>query len=205
MSTLERAVAIAAEAHAGQADKAGAPYLLHTLRVMLQLETAEERMAGVLHDVVEDSPWTLDQLRAEGFSPQVLDAVDAVTRQEVESYEDFVLRAGRHPIGRRVKIADLRDNLDLSRIPHPTERDRARLDRYRRALELLAREEALGGVGGCRASTQTARSECHSRASGFQGRRSCLPSSVRARQARPPPAGRQAPRRRGARPSPRRS
>jgi (p)ppGpp synthase/HD superfamily hydrolase len=137
MSTLERAIAIAAEAHAGQVDKAGAPYILHPLRVMLRCRTNEERMAGVLHDVVEDTPWTLEKLRAEGFSDAVLSGVDAVTRRETESYEEFVERAGRDPIGRVVKIADLEDNSDLSRLPNPTDRDWERLEKYKRALVAL--------------------------------------------------------------------
>jgi hypothetical protein len=137
MSTLERAVAIAAEAHAGQLDKAGAPYILHPLRLMLEMETAEERIAAVLHDVVEDTDWTLKRLRGEGFSPAVVEAVDALTRRDGETYEAFVLRAGRNPIGRRVKLADLRDNCDLSRIAHPTRKDLDRVAKYERAIAVL--------------------------------------------------------------------
>ena len=138
MSTLERAIALAATAHAGQTDKAGAPYILHVLRVMLRCETNEERMAAVMHDMVEDCGWTLDQLRAEGFPEPVVEAVDAVTRRDGETYEDFVLRAKLHPIGRRVKLADLADNSDLSRLPEVTPRDHARLEKYRRAMDALS-------------------------------------------------------------------
>jgi hypothetical protein len=138
MSTLERAIALAATAHAGQTDKAGAPYILHALRVMLRCETNEERMAAVMHDMVEDCGWTLDQLRAEGFPEPVVEAVDAVTRRDGETYEDFVLRARLHPIGRRVKLADLADNSDLSRLPEVTPRDQARLEKYRRAMDALS-------------------------------------------------------------------
>ena len=138
MSTLERAIALAATAHAGQTDKAGAPYILHVLRVMLRCETNEERMAAVMHDMVEDCGWTLDQLRAEGFPEPVVEAVDAVTRRDGETYDDFVLRAKLHPIGRRVKLADLADNSDLSRLPEVTPRDQARLENYRRAMDALS-------------------------------------------------------------------
>ena len=138
MSTLERAIALAAIAHEGQIDKAGAPYILHVLRVMLRLTTPEERMAAALHDVVEDCGWTLDRLRAEGFPEEVIAGIDAVTRRDSESYEEFVLRAKAHPIGRRVKMADLEDNSDLTRLPRITERDQARLEKYRRAMEVLA-------------------------------------------------------------------
>ena len=137
MSTLERAIAIAAEAHAGQRDKGGAPYVLHPLRVMLRLDAEADRIAGVLHDVVEDSPWTLDDLRAEGFSEAVVRALDHLTRREGESYEAFVRRASTDPIGARVKAADLEENMDLGRIPAPTARDRARLMRYEQALAVL--------------------------------------------------------------------
>jgi (p)ppGpp synthase/HD superfamily hydrolase len=137
MSTLERAIALAATAHEGQIDKAGAPYILHVLRVMLRLDTAAERTAGVLHDIVEDCGWTLDRLREEGFSEEVVLGVDAVTRRESESYEDFVLRAKTNPIGHRVKMADLEDNSDVTRLSEISERDQARLDKYRLAMEVL--------------------------------------------------------------------
>ena len=137
MSTLERAIAIAAEGHAGQIDKAGQPYVLHPLRVMLRPDTTDERIAGVLHDVVEDCGWTLDDLRAEGFSEAVLRAVDAVTSREGEDYDHFVARAAANPIGRKVKLADLEDNCDLRRISHPTEKDHARIEKYRRAIRTI--------------------------------------------------------------------
>lgn len=140
MSTLERAIAIAAEAHAGQQDKAGESYILHPLRVMLAVTTPEERMAGVLHDLVEDTPWTLEQLRAEGFPEAVVEAVDALTRRDGEDYFDFVLRAGSHPVARLVKRADLRDNLDLTRIATPTQREHDRIVRYEKALKMLGAE-----------------------------------------------------------------
>ncbi len=137
MRTLEHAIALAASAHEGQVDKAGAPYILHPLRVMLRVASTEERIVAVLHDVIEDCGWSLDRLRAEGFSEAVIAALDSVTRRDGESYEAFVLRAAANPIGRRVKIADLEDNCDLSRITNPTERDRERVEKYRRALRLI--------------------------------------------------------------------
>jgi len=139
MATLERAVAIAAEAHAGQVDKAGTPYLLHPLRVMLACRAPEERIVAVLHDVVEDTPWTFERLRAEGFSETVLEGLESVTKrpEEESDYMAFVRRASRHPIGRRVKMADLHDNSDVSRIANPTPKDFARLERYQHAIEYL--------------------------------------------------------------------
>jgi (p)ppGpp synthase/HD superfamily hydrolase len=149
MATLEHAIALAAQAHAGQVDKAGAPYVLHPLRMMLRLTTPEERMAACLHDVVEDCGWTLERLRAEGFAEAVIEAVDAVTRRAEEDYEAFVRRAAAHPIGRRVKLADLEDNCDLTRMASPTERDRARSEKYRRAIAAIHRlAGASPGEGG---------------------------------------------------------
>jgi (p)ppGpp synthase/HD superfamily hydrolase len=138
MSTLERAIEIAAAGHAGQKDKAGAPYVLHPLRMMLALATNEERIVAVLHDVVEDvSGWSFERLRQEGFSEEILAALDSVTKREGEDYDAFVRRAAVNPIGRRVKMADLRDNCDLSRIAAPTARDHERIAKYRRALAYL--------------------------------------------------------------------
>jgi hypothetical protein len=131
---LEDAIRLAVDAHRGQVDKAGAPYVLHPLRLMLSMGTSPERMAAVLHDVVEDSGITLGELQRLGYPPDVVDAVDALTRREGETYEDFVERAGRSPIARAVKAADLRDNMDLSRIAEPTEKDEQRAEKYRRAL-----------------------------------------------------------------------
>jgi (p)ppGpp synthase/HD superfamily hydrolase len=140
MSTLERAIAIAAEAHAGQVDKAGTPYVLHPLRVMLGLSSTDERVVAVLHDVCEDCPgWSFDRLRSEGFSNRIIDALQSVTKRDAEDYDDFVRRSAANPIGRRVKLADLHDNSDLSRIASPTERDLQRIAKYRRAIDLIGR------------------------------------------------------------------
>jgi len=140
MSTLERAIAIAAEAHAGQVDKAGAPYVLHPLRMMLKMPSNEARIVAVLHDVCEDCPgWDFDRLRREGFSGEIIAAVDSVTARAGEDYETFVRRAAADPIGRAVKLADLQDNSDLGRIAAPSQRDFDRIEKYRRAIELIGR------------------------------------------------------------------
>jgi (p)ppGpp synthase/HD superfamily hydrolase len=135
--TLERAIAIAATAHAGQVDKGGAPYILHPLQVMLRMHTLEERIVAVLHDVVEDCGISLDDLRQEGFSEEVLSAIASVTKVPGESYEDFVERAAQNPIGRVVKLADLEENSDLSRIASPSWEDLERVEKYRRAIGRL--------------------------------------------------------------------
>jgi (p)ppGpp synthase/HD superfamily hydrolase len=112
MSTLERAIEIAARAHAGQFDPVGEPYILHPLRMMFTLHSSEARIVAILHDVVEKSgDWTLERLRLEGFSAEILEAVEALTKKPGETFEDLVKRAGRNRIGRLVKIADIQDHL----------------------------------------------------------------------------------------------
>ncbi|MBM4112819.1 MAG: HD domain-containing protein [Phycisphaerae bacterium] len=142
MATLERAIVIAAKAHQGQTDKAGAPYILHPIRVMMSLSSVDERIVGVLHDVVEDSPWTFEALTNEGFSSVVIEALRSVTKLDGEVYEDFVLRASRNIIGAKVKLADLTDNSDISRIANPTDKDYKRLEKYQRAIRMLSGEHS---------------------------------------------------------------
>jgi (p)ppGpp synthase/HD superfamily hydrolase len=144
MATLARAVAIAAEAHDGQQDKHGAPYILHPIRVMLKMDSEEAMIAAVLHDVVEDSDWTLERLREEGFSERVLSAVDHLTKRESEEddYDGFVRRTMEDPLALKVKIADLEDNMDSRRIGEFTRRDAARIEKYHRAWAALRRKES---------------------------------------------------------------
>lgn len=137
MTTLARAIAIAAQAHQEQHDKAGAPYILHPLRMMAQLHGEAERIVAVLHDLIEDTDWTLDQLRAEGFSDDVLAAIDCLTKRDDESYEAFIERASYNELARQVKLADLEDNMDLRRIAEVTDQDLERLRKYHRARQVL--------------------------------------------------------------------
>lgn len=140
-AALERAIALAVEKHAGQVDKAGSPYILHPLRVMLAVDGEYERMAAVLHDVVEDCVVTPSDLRGRGFPEPVVEAIEALTKRPDEHgpdrYFDFVERAGQNDIARAVKLADIADNMDLSRIESPTEEDHLRVERYRKARKLL--------------------------------------------------------------------
>jgi (p)ppGpp synthase/HD superfamily hydrolase len=139
MATLEQAIALAVQAHTGQQDKAGRPYILHPLRVMLAQTTDAEMIAAVLHDVVEDTPVTLEDLQAAGFSAEVLAAVESVTHREDETYEAYLERCRANPIGLRVKLADLHDNMDIRRIQTLSQRDMARLERYLQAWHFLTR------------------------------------------------------------------
>ena len=149
---LENAIKIAVEAHTGQVDKGGSPYILHPLRVMLSLDKEEERIVGVLHDVVEDcAGWSWERLEAEGFSEEIIQALKSVSKtpeeeaeyqslpedQRLDHYLQFIERAKANKIGRNVKAADIRDNLDISRIDDITVADIQRLKRYSKALRLL--------------------------------------------------------------------
>lgn len=137
MSTLERAIAIASQAHAGQVDKGGQPYILHPLRVMLRVSTPYERMAAVLHDVVEDTPATLKSLSDEGFACEVVEAVDALTKRTGETRMQAAARAKANPIARAVKLADNAENMDISRLPNPTAKDYERLREYESVRQFL--------------------------------------------------------------------
>ena len=136
-ATVEDAISIAAQAHKGQKDKAGAPYLLHPLRMMMRMTSEAAMMAAVLHDVVEDTDWTLERLRQEGFSDEVLEAVDCLTHREGESYEEFVARVRANPMARQVKIADLEDNMNIRRMSRLGAKDLERLEKYHRAWCVL--------------------------------------------------------------------
>lgn len=136
---LEHAIEIAVEAHKGQIDKGGSPYILHPLRVMMSVDLELEKIVAVLHDVVEDSNWTFESLLAEGFSIEVIEALKSVTKNsDNEDYDLFIQRAMQNPIGRKVKIADLRDNLDVTRISEITDTDVKRINKYKKALKLLS-------------------------------------------------------------------
>ncbi|KAB8038472.1 HD domain-containing protein [Janthinobacterium aquaticum] len=138
-ATLERAIEIAARTHAGQVDKGGAPYILHPLRVMLRVAPGVQQIVAVLHDVVEDSDGrvTFEDLACEGFAAEVIEALRAVSKVKGESYADFVARAARNPTGKAVKLADLLENSDLSRIAQPSQKDLERLEKYRAAIAYL--------------------------------------------------------------------
>lgn len=144
--TLERAIALAAQLHEGQEDKAGAHYILHPLRVMFRLTTESDRRVGVLHDVVEDCGVTPECLLRLGLPAEEVEAIQALTKRpdedgSDEGYARFIERAGRSPQARRVKLADLADNLDESRLGSLTDKDRARLAKYERARSAL---QAMG-------------------------------------------------------------
>jgi (p)ppGpp synthase/HD superfamily hydrolase len=137
MRDLEDAIELAVKAHRGQKDKYGRPYILHPLSLMLKMESDEQMTAAVLHDVVEDTSVTLEDLKREGFGPRILEAVDSLSRREGESYEDYIERLSGNPAAVKVKLADLEHNMLLTRMPDISEADIPRLARYLRAWKKL--------------------------------------------------------------------
>lgn len=137
MSTLEKAIAIAAAAHAGQVDKAGQAYILHPLRVMLAMNTGAERIVAVLHDVVEDCDVSFDDLAQAGFEAEIVEALRALSKLPGETKLQAAARVVQNPLATRVKLADNLDNMDLSRIKNPQAADFARLEEYKKVRTFL--------------------------------------------------------------------
>lgn len=134
---LSKAIIIVTEAHLGQVDKGGEAYILHPLRVMMSLKDYEHKIVAVLHDVLEDTSLSSEDLRLEGFSEKIIDALIHLTRRKNESYEEFIERVIKNPIATAVKLADIKDNMDLSRLENPKEEDYIRLEKYERAKKRL--------------------------------------------------------------------
>ena len=151
MSTLERAIEIACEAHRGQRDKAGNDYIDHPMRVMEMGRTVEEKIVGVLHDVVEDAAeWSFERLEAEGFAPEIIEALRCVTkRSEEEPYDKFIARVKTNKLAVAVKLNDLTDNMDIRRLPYISDKDVKRLKKYLKAYKQLLGESTYS-VYACR-------------------------------------------------------
>ena len=142
MSSLRRAIEIAFEAHEGQTRIGGEAFVNHPMRVAVALSnrgySSWVLQAAWLHDVVEDTPWTLDDLRREGFGARTVDLVDALTRREGETYFQYIDRVCLGPISTEVKIEDNGDNSNPESLQHIDAADRAwRVKRYAKALVLL--------------------------------------------------------------------
>jgi (p)ppGpp synthase/HD superfamily hydrolase len=142
MNLLEKVITFALEAHTGQIDKYGRPYILHPLHLMSQMDTDEERMVALLHDVVEDTNRTPADIAALGVPHSVVEAVALLTHHKEQiPYLDYVRALKSNPLARKVKLADLRHNMDIRRMDAIREKDAARLERYRRAWQILTTEE----------------------------------------------------------------
>jgi (p)ppGpp synthase/HD superfamily hydrolase len=137
MADLEKALQIAVRAHAGQKDKNGAPYIFHSIRVMTRCASPDAKIVALLHDVVEDTDVTFEELEKEGFSDRILAALMLVTRSDDETYEEFVERTTQDAIAIEVKIADLEDNSDIRRLSEVDEKTMERFKRYLAAYKKL--------------------------------------------------------------------
>lgn len=144
MSTLNKAIQIASQAHSGQKDKYGRPFILHPLRMLTQMETEPEMIVAALHDVVEKSEKTLADLKKAGFGPDILTAVECLTKRESEPYLEYIRRTRINALAKRVKEADLHDHLDSLKKYGLTEVSPARLARYAEALEVLGKDKSEG-------------------------------------------------------------
>jgi (p)ppGpp synthase/HD superfamily hydrolase len=134
MATLQKALEIAVDAHKNQYDKGGCLYVLHPIRMSLKAETNDEQITAMLHDVVEDCvDWTLDKLQNEGFSDTIINAIDRLTRRSNETYFEFIERCCGSIISIKVKLLDIADNMDITRLPTMEEKDLARMKRYHKA------------------------------------------------------------------------
>lgn len=140
MVLYQQALAIAKDAHKGQVDKAGVDYIQHPLFVASLVEDELAKTVALLHDVVEDSDWTLEDLRMEGLPEEVVQAVGILTKKRNENYEEYILRVKQNPLARQVKLADLKHNSDLSRLANVTDRDRKRVAKYQKAISYLSEE-----------------------------------------------------------------
>ena len=138
---LDKAAYMCVTRHAGQRDKAGEAYFQHPMRVAMRCATPEEKMVALLHDTIEDCGVTPAELLGDGFPQDIVDGVLSVTKREGESYEDFVARAGRHPLGRVVKLHDLEDNLDALRLDSFDAAMAERYNKYLKARRRLRGEE----------------------------------------------------------------
>ena len=132
-----KAMKIAYDAHYGQSDKAGVPYIYHPIHLAEQMTDEDSICVALLHDVVEDSTVSLDQLRSEGFNDAVISAVRLLTHDESVPYMDYIYQISRNPLARKVKLADLQHNSDITRLESRDEKAVSRLNRYKDAIALL--------------------------------------------------------------------
>ena len=133
----KRALAMCFEAHRDQVDKSGMPYVFHPFHLAEQMEDEESTCVALLHDVMEDTEFTVDDIRALGMPETVIEALELLTHDEAEPYLEYVARVARNPLAAKVKRADLLHNSDLSRLDEVTDRDRDRVKKYEKALAIL--------------------------------------------------------------------
>ena len=135
---IDIALAIAKKAHAGQVDKAGIDYIQHPLYVASQVKTEQEKAVALLHDVIEDSDVTVDDLLVSGLSNEVVTAVQILTKKKGQSYQEYLEKVKSNNLARVVKLADLKHNSDLSRLKSVTNTDSERVKKYKNAINYLS-------------------------------------------------------------------
>ncbi|WP_250306945.1 HD domain-containing protein [Streptococcus sp. Marseille-Q3533] len=138
-SIVDLALSIARKAHEGQLDKAGVDYIEHPIYVASQVDTEEEKAVALLHDVIEDSPVSAEELLQAGLPETVVTAVQVLTKKKEQDYQTYLETVKKNPLARVVKLADLKHNSDLSRLSSITEKDRERLKKYKKAIDFLSR------------------------------------------------------------------
>ena len=138
-SIVDLALSIARKAHEGQLDKAGVDYIEHPIYVASQVDTEEEKAVALLHDVIEDSPVSAEELLQAGLPETVVTAVQVLTKKKEQDYQTYLENVKKNPLARVVKLADLKHNSDLSRLSSITEKDRERLKKYKKAIDFLSR------------------------------------------------------------------
>ena len=140
-SIVDLALSIARKAHEGQLDKAGVDYIEHPIYVASQVDTEEEKAVALLHDVIEDSPVSAEELLQAGLPETVVTAVQILTKKKEQDYQTYLETVKKNPLARVVKLADLKHNSDLSRLSSITEKDRERLKKYKKAIDFLSRQK----------------------------------------------------------------
>ena len=138
-SIVDLALSIARKAHEGQLDKAGVDYIEHPIYVASRVDTEEEKAVALLHDVIEDSPVSAEELLQAGLPETVVTAVQILTKKKEQDYQTYLETVKKNPLARVVKLADLKHNSDLSRLSSITEKDRERLKKYKKAIDFLSR------------------------------------------------------------------
>ena len=138
-SIVDLALSIARKAHEGQLDKAGVDYIEHPIYVASQVDTEEEKAVALLHDVIEDSPVSAEELLQADLPETVVTAVQVLTKKKEQDYQTYLETVKKNPLARVVKLADLKHNSDLSRLSSITEKDRERLKKYKKAIDFLSR------------------------------------------------------------------
>ena len=134
---FSNALILALNKHKGQVDKAGQPYIYHLLRVMSYVPTNKEKTVAILHDILEDTDTTVEQLKEIGIIDDIIDAVVLLTKNDKEDYVDYIKRIKNNDLARAVKLSDLKDDMDLSRLDNITEEDYKRYQKYLKAYKIL--------------------------------------------------------------------